>query len=182
MVSKNTQTLLFLLTLIAGMSALAYASVPLYNLFCKVTGFGGTTGTAVAAPDRVGKKEITVLFNTDTSPDLPWEFKSMQRKVKVKTGEDRLVFFEATNISDVPVTGVAVDNVIPNKVGKYFDKIQCFCFDNQVLESGERMQMPVSFFIDPAIEEDKDVREVKTVTLSYTFFKSKKQSRSSVPQ
>lgn len=164
---------MLLLTLVAGMSALAYASVPLYNLFCKVTGFGGTTGKAEAAPHEVGEKEVTVLFNADTASDLPWDFKPMQRKVTVKTGEDTLIFFEATNISDEPVTGVAVFNVTPNKLGKYFDKIQCFCFDNQLLQPGERMEMPVSFFVDPAMEADKDVNEVKTITLSYTFFRAK---------
>lgn len=173
MLSKNTKVLFFLLSLVAGMSALAYASVPLYNLFCKVTGFGGTTGTAEAAPQQLGEKEVTVLFNSDVAPDLSWEFKPMQRKVTVKTGEDALIFYEAINTGDKPMTGVAVYNVTPNKVGVYFDKIQCFCFENQTLQPGERMEMPVSFFVDPAIEEDMDVREVRTITLSYTFFKAK---------
>ncbi len=173
MLSKNTKTLIFLLMLVAAMSALAYASVPLYNLFCKVTGYGGTTGVAESAPHEKGEKEITVLFNADTDPNLPWEFKTLQRKVKVTTGVDTLIYFEATNTSDEPATGVAVYNVTPNKVGQYFDKIQCFCFDNQTLQPGEKMEMPVSFFIDPAIEQDPDVKEVRTITLSYTFFKAK---------
>ncbi len=173
MLSKNTRTLLVLVALVIGMGALAYASVPLYNLFCKVTGYGGTTGRAEAPPHQAGLQEVTVLFNADVDSQLPWDFKPMQRKVKVKTGVDTLVFYEATNTSDVPVTGVAVYNVTPNKVGKYFDKIQCFCFDNQILQPGERMEMPISFFVDPAIEQDEDVKEVKTITLSYTFFKAK---------
>ena len=173
MLSKNTKTLIFLLMLVAAMSALAYASVPLYNLFCKVTGYGGTTGVAESAPHEKGEKEITVLFNADTDPNLPWEFRTLQRKVKVTTGVDTLIYFEATNTSDEPTTGVAVYNVTPNKVGQYFDKIQCFCFDNQTLQPGEKMEMPVSFFIDPALEQDLDVKEVRTITLSYTFFKAK---------
>lgn len=173
MLSKNTKTLIFLLMLVAAMSALAYASVPLYNLFCKVTGYGGTTGVAESAPHEKGEKEITVLFNADTDPNLPWEFKTLQRKVKVTTGVDTLIYFEATNKSNEPTTGVAVYNVTPNKVGQYFDKIQCFCFDNQTLQPGETMEMPVSFFIDPALEQDPDVKEVRTITLSYTFFKAK---------
>ena len=123
--------------------------------------------------DEKGEKEITVLFNADTDPNLPWEFRTLQRKVKVTTGVDTLIYFEATNTSDEPTTGVAVYNVTPNKVGQYFDKIQCFCFDNQTLQPGEKMEMPVSFFIDPALEQDLDVKEVRTITLSYTFFKAK---------
>jgi cytochrome c oxidase assembly protein subunit 11 len=155
------------------MTTFAYASVPLYNLFCKVTGFGGTTGVADQAPHQQGEREITVLFNADVAEGLNWEFKPLQRKVKVKTGQDTLVFFEAINVSSEPVIGVATFNVTPNKVGKYFDKIQCFCFENQLLAPGERMEMPISFYVDPEIENDRDVKEVRTITLSYTFFAAK---------
>ena len=170
---RNRRLALISFTVAAGMVGASFAAVPLYEVFCQVTGYGGTTGVAESAPHEKGEKEITVLFNADTDPNLPWEFRTLQRKVKVTTGVDTLIYFEATNTSDEPTTGVAVYNVTPNKVGQYFDKIQCFCFDNQTLQPGEKMEMPVSFFIDPALEQDLDVKEVRTITLSYTFFKAK---------
>ena len=157
---------------IAGMLGLTAASVPLYNLFCRVTGYGGTTQRAeadVAGPGVVDHV-IEVSFNADVAPDLPWTFRPMQRKVSVRLGENRLAFFEAVNNSDRPIVGRAVYNVTPHKTGYYFNKVHCFCFDEQVLQPGERVEMPVSFFVDPEMLEDADARDVRQLTLSYTFF------------
>ncbi|MEZ5825441.1 MAG: cytochrome c oxidase assembly protein [Geminicoccaceae bacterium] len=157
---------------IAGMLGLTAASVPLYNLFCRVTGYGGTTQRAdvEAAEREVVDQVIEVSFNADISPDLPWTFRPLQRKVEVKIGENRLAFFEAINNSDQPIVGRAVYNVTPHKTGYYFNKVHCFCFDEQVLQPGERVEMPVSFFVDPEMLEDPDARMVRQMTLSYTFF------------
>ncbi|MCB2010716.1 MAG: cytochrome c oxidase assembly protein [Geminicoccaceae bacterium] len=157
---------------IAGMLGLTAASVPLYNLFCRVTGYGGTTQRAeadVAGPGVVDHV-VEVSFNADVAPDLPWTFRPMQRKVSVRLGENRLAFFEAVNNSDRPIVGRAVYNVTPHKTGYYFNKVHCFCFDEQVLQPGERVEMPVSFFVDPEMLEDADARDVRQLTLSYTFF------------
>lgn len=170
---KNSQIAINIVAIAVGMFGIAYASVPLYNLFCKVTGFGGATVRAEGISEEVFDREITVLFNTDTSPDLPWTFKPIQTKIKVKIGENGLAFFEASNNSNEPVVGVATYNVTPLKISEYFNKVQCFCFDEQTLEPNQKMQFPVSFFIDPEIMNDKNLDEVKTVTLSYTFFRYK---------
>jgi cytochrome c oxidase assembly protein subunit 11 len=159
-----------LTSIIVGMLALTAASVPLYRLFCQVTGYGGTTQRAEAAPAVASGKPITVSFNADVAPDLPWSFRPGQRRVEARPGEEHLIFYEAVNHADGPVVGMAVFNVTPFKVGSYFSKIQCFCFDEQTLEAGQRVDMGVSFFIDPAILEDPDGRDVREITLSYTFF------------
>ena len=164
---------LSLLAIVVGMLGLAYASVPLYRIFCKVTGIGGTTQTAVVAPEQVLDREIVVRFNADVDPKLPWYFKPQQKEVRVKIGENALAFFEAMNMSDNPVLGTATYNVTPLKAGGYFNKIQCFCFDEQKLDPGQTADMPVSFFIDPEILNDPNMNDVNTITLSYTFFKVK---------
>lgn len=174
MKKSNLTTALNIIGVVVGMFALAYASVPLYDLFCKVTGFAGTTQTSAAIPDKIYDREITVLFNTDVNPELPWEFKPLQSKVKVKVGENKLVFFEAKNISDKPVEGIASYNVVPEAFGAYFNKLQCFCFERQVLKPGEKMNFPVSFFIDPEMMKDNELNGKNDVTLSYTFFPYKK--------
>ncbi len=174
MKKSNYTTALNVIGVVVGMFALAYASVPLYDLFCKVTGFAGTTQSATFVPEKIYDRKITVLFNTDVNPELPWEFKSLQKKVKVKVGENKLVFFEAKNISDQPIEGIATYNVVPEAFGAYFNKLQCFCFERQVLKPGETMNFPVSFFIDPAIMEDSELKGFNDVTLSYTFFPYKK--------
>ncbi len=170
--TKNTRTALVLSAIVVGMVGLSFASVPLYRLFCQVTGFGGTTQVAEAAPgagamDRV----IEVRFNADVDPALPWAFQPAQRSVSVKVGEPGLAFYSARSLSDRPVVGSASFNVTPLKAGLYFTKVQCFCFDEQRLDPGQEMDMAVSFFIDPAIVEDRNLDEVKTITLSYTFFR-----------
>ncbi len=179
--NKNTALAINIAMVVVGMFCLAYAAVPLYDLFCRVTGFGGTTQAAIKIPDHVYDREVTVRFNTDTNPGLMWHFKAEQLQVKVKVGESKLVFFTAENFSDTPLTGVATFNVTPDKAGIYFNKVQCFCFENQTIKPGEKVTFPVSFFIDPAILDDKNLDEVKTVTLSYTFFKAKNLAKQKLP-
>lgn len=154
------------------MIILSFASVPLYNLFCRVTGFGGTTGISQSLPERVLDREVTVRFVTDVNARLPWTFRSEQDAVKVRIGQDALISFVAENKGDKPIAGTAIYNVTPLKVGKYFNKTQCFCFDNQILRPGETMTMPVVFYVDPAMADDPSLDDVKVITLSYTFFKS----------
>lgn len=165
-----TATLLFAVA--GGMVGLAFASVPLYELFCKVTGFGGTPRTEnVVAVDRVGEGTMIVRFDANVSSSLPWQFRPEQRQVQVVLGEERLVHYVAANRSDRPVTGTATFNVTPYKAARYFNKVDCFCFTEQHLEAGEAVPMPVVFFIDPAIRDDPDTRDVTRITLSYTFFR-----------
>ena len=167
---RNRRTALIGIAVIVGMLGLTAASVPLYNLFCRVTGYGGTTQVAHSIPDAVTGPPIQVSFNADHDPDLPWSFQPAQRSVEVLPGENRLIFYEATNHADRPIVGRAVYNVVPFKVGAYFAKIACFCFDEQTLQPGERVDMPVSFFIDPEMLADPETRDVRQITLSYTFF------------
>ncbi len=167
---RNRSIAISLAMIVAGMAGMAYAAVPLYDMFCRVTGYGGTTQRAEAAPEAVGERVITVRFNSDVSPELPWRFHAVSPAAPMHVGEERLVFFQATNESSRPVTGTAVFNVTPQKVGAYFNKVQCFCFDEQRLEPGQTMDFPVSFFIDPEISSDRNLDDVKTITLSYTFF------------
>ncbi len=158
------------------MVLLSFAAVPLYDAFCKITGLGGATQTADAAPtsSKYGRP-ITVRFNTDTAQDLTWQFDGPERPVQLPIGRERIVTFQAKNVGNAGMVGVATYNVTPHIAAEYFTKIECFCFDDQYLASGEAMNMPVSFYIDPAIQEDPYLKDLKTVTLSYTFFKSKNQ-------
>ena len=170
---RNRKTLTVLTAVVFGMVGLAYASVPLYRIFCQVTGYGGTTQQAAGAPGSgrmTPPRMITVRFDSSVSPTLPWHFVPAQPSVGVKVGESALAFFTARNLSAVPITGSAVFNVTPLKVGKYFNKIECFCFTEQTLAPGQQLDMPVSFFVDPEIMDDANMVEVKTITLSYTFF------------
>ncbi len=169
---RNAMTGLVLAGVVAGMVGLAFAAVPLYRLFCQVTGYGGTTQTGAAAPGAVGERVITVRFNADVNSALPWGFAPVERELTVRVGEERLAFYRAVNRADEPVTGSAVFNVTPLKAGVYFNKVACFCFEEQRLEAGESIEMPVSFFVDPAIVEDPGLDDVKTITLSYTFFRT----------
>lgn len=156
--------------IIVGMTCLTAASVPLYELFCRVTGYGGTTNTAAAAMETSSDIEFQVYFNADVDPSLPWEFRPSQREMVVRGGESALAFYRATNAGDRPIVGRAVYNVTPHKVGYYFNKVHCFCFEEQRLEPGESIDMPVSFFVDPALLDDTDTDMVRQITLSYTFF------------
>jgi cytochrome c oxidase assembly protein subunit 11 len=170
---RNRKTAQTLAMLVLGMVMLSFASVPLYDLFCRVTGFGGTPQVADRGSETVTSRKFTVRFNADTSPELPWRFQPLQKEVDVFAGENRLVFYEALNEAKSPVTGMAVYNVTPAEAGIYFNKVQCFCFERQELASGQDMTMPVSFFIDPAIADDPEMKNVDTITLSYTFFPAK---------
>jgi cytochrome c oxidase assembly protein subunit 11 len=163
-------TAVVLLGVIGGMIGLTAAAVPLYNWFCRVTGYGGTTQVAERSPVEVLDRTIEVRFNADVDPDLPWAFAPEQRSVEVRIGENRLAFFRAENRAERPIVGRAVFNVTPFKAGPYFSKIACFCFEEQILGPGEAVDMPVSFYVDPAIMDDPDARDVEAITLSYTFF------------
>lgn len=167
---KNGRLAFGLVGIVVAMAGLSYASVPLYELFCRVTGYGGTTQVAESLPETISERVITVRFNSDVSPDLPWAFQPVEREVRVQVGESGLAFYRATNQAAWPTAGTATFNVTPLKAGQYFNKVQCFCFTEQRLEPGQSMDMAVSFFVDPAIEEDRNLDEVKTITLSYTFF------------
>ncbi len=153
-----------------SMVGAAYAAVPLYNLFCSVTGFGGTTQRAESVPDQVLERVVTVRFDSSVAHDLPWRFKPQQRMIDVKIGEPTLAFYEAENLSDKTVMGTASFNVSPPKAGAYFTKVECFCFTEQVLEPGQKVDMPVTFYVDPEMVDDWNLDDVKTITLSYTFF------------
>src|SRR5262245_16149745 len=155
--------------LVFAMVGAAYASVPLYRLFCQVTGFDGTPRVATKAPDHTLEKTVTVRFDANVAPGLPWRFEPVQNTVTVKLGENMLVFYRATNTSDRPVRGTATYNVLPEIVAVYFNKIQCFCFTEQTIEPGQTVEFPVSFFIDPEVVKDMNARNVTHVTLSYTF-------------
>lgn len=171
---KNTKTLLSILFIAIGMIGLAFASVPLYDMFCRTTGFGGTTQVSESAPneDQILKRKITIHFNGDIARDLPWSFKPEKRRITLNIGQQGLISFKARNNDSQATVGTAVYNVTPAKAGKYFHKTQCFCFDSQVLEAGQEADMPVIFYIDPSIADDRNMDDVKTITLSYNFFKA----------
>lgn len=157
------------------MVAAAYAAVPLYRIFCQVTGFGGTTQVSNAAPTEIPAEAkdrlVTVRFDGNVNSRLPWAFEPVQREVTVKVGEQTLAFYRAKNLSDKPLTGTASFNVSPPIAGAYFDKIACFCFSEQTLQPGETVDMPVSFYVDPTVVKDHEMDGV-TITLSYTFFRA----------
>ncbi len=167
-----------LLAMTAGMVGLSFAAVPLYRIFCQTTGYAGTTQRANAAPKSVLDREITVSFDANVSSDLGWSFHPVQRRLKLKIGENKLAFFKAVNLTDKTLTGSATFNVTPEAAGSYFDKIQCFCFTEQTLGPRQEADMPVSFFIDPAIMDDPDANRIEEITLSYTFFKVDKPDQS----
>ncbi len=152
------------------MGGLAWASVPFYDWFCRVTGFGGVTNTAETGSDVVLDQTITIRFDASLDRGMPWTFKPMQREMTLRIGETGLAFYEAHNPTDHPVAGQASYNVTPYEAGYFFDKIECFCFTEQVLQPGETVEMPVSFYVDPAIVDDRDAKYVHTITLSYTFY------------
>ena len=156
--------------LVAAMLGLAYAAVPLYRLFCQVTGFDGTPRVASAAPTTVLDRSVTIRFDANVAPDLPWRFEPEQTTAQVKLGQSALAFYRATNTSDRPVWGMATFNVFPEQAAPFFNKLQCFCFTAQLLQPGESVEMPVSFFVDPQIVADKDAFRVEHITLSYTFY------------
>ncbi|UUX51961.1 cytochrome c oxidase assembly protein [Nisaea acidiphila] len=173
---SNARVGLILAGVVVGMVGVSFASVPLYDLFCRVTGFGGTTQVADGAAAEVLDRRVTVRFDASVQPDLAWTFRPVQKTVDIKVGETKLAFYEAVNNSSEPIVGTATFNVTPEKAGLYFDKIDCFCFTEQVLQPGERVDMPVSFYVDPEMDKDIKMDGVTTITLSYTFYKAQDQS------
>jgi cytochrome c oxidase assembly protein subunit 11 len=152
------------------MGALSWASVPFYDFFCRVTGFGGTTNVAAQGSDTVLDQLVTIRFDASLTRDMPWEFKPVQHEMTLRIGETGLAFYEAYNPTNRTVAGSASYNVTPYEAGGFFTKIQCFCFEEQILAPGERVQMPVTFFVDPEMVTDRDAKYVHTITLSYTFY------------
>ncbi|MGB7205371.1 MAG: cytochrome c oxidase assembly protein [Anderseniella sp.] len=167
---RNLRTAIMAGSVAVGMVGVAYASVPLYKLFCQVTGFGGTTQRADAAPQQVLDQKITVAFDANVNAGLSWTFKPLQHNQTIRIGEQTLAFYKAVNTGTEQVTGTATFNVSPAQAGAYFSKIECFCFTEQTLQPGQSIDMPVTYFVDPDIINDPDLKNVTTITLSYTFF------------
>ena len=171
---------LSLAALVVGMVGLSYAAVPLYDLFCRATGYGGTTMVATEVPNQIGEREMTVRFNADVNRNLPWRFHPVKGSVTVRIGEPTLAFYRVENTSDRLMVGTAAYNVTPLTAGEYFSKIDCFCFREQVLQPGEVAELPVSFFVDPSIADDPKMDRINTLTLSYTFFEVGNSKREQV--
>eukprot|EP00210_Caulerpa_lentillifera_P006557 g6262.t1 len=184
--TKSRDLGFYLLSVVMGMIGLTYASVPLYRMFCNATGFAGTVRTVKNVEDKLkdrklnrhedverlaAEREITIWFEGNVVDGMEWSFEPTQRSIKVHPGQSALAFFKATNKSKKPITGISTYNVTPNQTGYYFNKIQCFCFENQKLRPGECVDMPVFFYIDPEFATDRKMVGINDVTLSYTFFK-----------
>jgi cytochrome c oxidase assembly protein subunit 11 len=165
-----------------GMVGASFAAVPLYRLYCQVTGYAGTTQRAEKASETVLDRTVTVRFDSNVAADLPWSFEPEQRKLEVRIGENTLAFYKATNNSDHAITGTAIFNVAPDAVGLYFNKTQCFCFTEQRLEAGQTVDMAVSFYVDPGFVKDADTKDLSELTLSYTFYPVEKPRRRAVGQ
>ncbi|MBN9088190.1 MAG: cytochrome c oxidase assembly protein [Reyranella sp.] len=170
---KNARIAWTLVAVVGGMLGLAYAAVPLYEAFCKATGFGGTPLVAQEGERPVIGRTVTVRFDSNVDPNLAWRFEPVQREIKVKLGEERLVFFRATNVSQRPIVGTATYNVTPERTAGWFNKIQCFCFTEQLLQPGQSVDMPVVFFVDADMDKDRRYDDIRTITLSYTFYEAK---------
>ena len=161
-----------LFAVVIGMVGMAFASVPLYRVFCSVTGYDGTPQIGPEAAPGAVRQKITVRFNANTYPNLPWQFRPEQKAITLPLGDDHLAYYTARNEADTPVTGVALYNVTPDTAGKYFHKTACFCFDQQTLQPGESKEFPLSFWVDPEIAKDPNTADIHTITLSYTFFRT----------
>lgn len=172
LIRKNRKAGMYVFLAVFLMVGVSFAAVPLYDLFCRVTGFGGTTGVSEALPGTVLEREMRIQFNASTSRDMPWNFTPDMRETTIQIGARGLTAYTAHNPTREIVSGTAIYNVTPLKAGKYFHKIQCFCFDEQALNPGQEVSMPVMFYVDPAIADDPNLDDVKTITLSYTFFKA----------
>lgn len=166
---SNGRTALIMAAIVAAMVGLAFASAPLYRAFCEATGFGGTPLRAEQAPGAIAG-QIGVRFDANIHPGLPWRFEPEQQTVRIAPGARTRIFYRAQNLSARPWTGQAVFNVTPDQAGKYFKKIECFCFTEQTLTPGQKVDMPVVFFVDPAIKDDPDTKDIDEITLSYTFY------------
>jgi cytochrome c oxidase assembly protein subunit 11 len=168
--NRNRWVMLSCVSVVAGMTALSFAAVPLYDLFCRVTGYGGTTQVAAEASDVIVDRVVRIRFDASMNSSLDWRFQPVQREMSMKIGESAIAFYHAKNLSEAVTTGTATFNVTPLKVGKYFTKIDCFCFTEQQLEPGQAVDMPVTFYVDPEMVKDRNLDDVTTITLSYTFF------------
>jgi cytochrome c oxidase assembly protein subunit 11 len=171
--TKNARTAWTLVAVVGGMLALAYAASPLYDMFCRATGFGGTPQIAQEGKRPVLSRTVNVRFDSNTDANLPWRFTPLQREVKVKLGEEKLVHYRVTNLSQRPIVGTSTYNVTPEHAGAWFNKLQCFCFTEQLLMPGQSADLPVVFFVDPEMDKDRRYDNVRTITLSYTFFEAK---------
>ena len=171
---RKAATVIAFVAVLAVMIGITSYSVTLYRLFCQATGAGGTTQRVAVGSTRQTDRMVTVFFDTSVAPGLPWTFEPSQRSVRVHLGQDAMAFFDATNNSDHDIVGHAAFNVTPDKVGPYFKKIQCFCFNEERLRAGEHVQMPVTFFVDPDMMSNPDSADVHEITLHYTFFQSKR--------
>lgn len=167
---REKQIVMACAIVVGGMVGMAYAAVPLYDLFCRVTGYGGTTQATSEFSDVILDRVVTVRFDANTNRDLDWAFKPQQTATDINVGADGLAFYTAENRSSRPIVGTATYNVTPQKAGVYFAKVECFCFTEQLLMPGESIDMPVTFFVDPAIADDPNMDDVSTITLSYTFY------------
>ncbi len=170
--NSNRRTAVILGGVVVVMVGMSFAAVPLYDLFCRVTGYGGTTGVAETESDEVLERTVTVRFDANTAPDMPWTFRPVTRTMTVRIGETALAFYEAENPTDERIAGTASYNVAPYSAGAFFAKMACFCFEMQVLEPGERIEMPVTFYIDPAMVDDAEAGRVTNITLSYTMHRT----------
>lgn len=174
---KNARIAWTLVAVVGGMLALAYAASPLYDMFCRATGFGGTPQVAqegAQGSERpILSRTVNVRFDSNTDANLPWRFTPVQREVKVRLGEEKLVYYRVTNLSQRPIVGTSTYNVTPQTAGAWFNKLQCFCFTEQLLMPGQSADLPVIFFVDPEMDKDRRYDNVRTITLSYTFFEAK---------
>jgi len=171
--SRNRRTVLACSAAVLAMTGLSFAAVPLYNLFCKVTGFAGTPMVGTAATGKTSDRIVSVAFDANVAPALGWRFEAEKTEIRAQVGVTQTVFYKITNTSSRPMTGIATYNVQPNQSGAYFVKIQCFCFTETTLQPGETLEAPVVFYIDPEIELNRELASLKSITLSYTYFPSK---------
>lgn len=171
--SRNRRTVLACSAAVLAMTGLSFAAVPLYNLFCKVTGFAGTPMVGTAATGKTSDRIVSVMFDANVAPALGWRFEAEKTEIRAQVGVTQTVFYKITNTSSRPMTGIATYNVQPNQSGAYFVKIQCFCFTETTLQPGETLEAPVVFYIDPEIELNRELASLKSITLSYTYFPSK---------
>ncbi len=169
---SNTRTVGMLAGVVVLMGALSWAAVPFYDWFCRVTGYGGTTNVSADGSDLVLDEKIRVRFDANVDPNMGWTFRPLQRDMELRIGENAIAFYEAVNTTDETITGTASYNVAPEIAGYYFNKIECFCFTEQTLAPGERIEMPVSFFVDAGLVDDRDAGRVRDITLSYTFHRT----------
>ncbi|WP_186418675.1 cytochrome c oxidase assembly protein [Bosea sp. CS1GBMeth4] len=171
--SRNRRTVIACSAAVLAMTGLSFAAVPLYNLFCKVTGFAGTPMVGTAATGKTSERVVSVAFDANVAPALGWRFEAEKTEIQAQLGVTQTVFYKITNTSSRPMTGIATYNVQPNQAGAHFVKIQCFCFTETTLQPGESIEAPVVFYIDPELEANRELASLKSITLSYTYFPSK---------